>query len=141
MVDVPKLQDAHWAGTNRSSQCTLVLTEGDSAMALAVAGFEVVGREVSQTLFHQFFYSERHDFAYFNLFPLPLPTWFEPALSTHFIPIFFSALPCQSFYSPLPFRIIASHRITNFLNCLSVCLSVRLSVCPSVYLSACLSVT
>ena len=56
MVDVPKLQDAHWAGTNRSSQCTLVLTEGDSAMALAVAGFEVVGREVSQTLFYQFFY-------------------------------------------------------------------------------------
>ena len=46
MVDVPKLQDAHWAGTNKSSKCTLVLTEGDSAMALAVAGFEVVGREV-----------------------------------------------------------------------------------------------
>ena len=46
MIDVPKLQDAHWAGTNKSSKCTLVLTEGDSAMALAVAGLEVVGREV-----------------------------------------------------------------------------------------------
>jgi hypothetical protein len=40
------LQDAHYAGTSRSSECTLVLTEGDSAMALAVAGLEVVGREV-----------------------------------------------------------------------------------------------
>ena len=26
--------------------CTLILTEGDSAMALAVAGLEVVGRQV-----------------------------------------------------------------------------------------------
>lgn len=47
-MDVPKLQDAHFAGLAKSTECTLVLTEGDSAMALAVAGLEVVGREVSQ---------------------------------------------------------------------------------------------
>ena len=44
-INIPKLEDAVWAGTSRSSQCTLILTEGDSAKALAVAGFEVVGRE------------------------------------------------------------------------------------------------
>jgi DNA topoisomerase-2 len=32
-------------GTNKSSDCVLILTEGDSAKALAVAGFEIVGRE------------------------------------------------------------------------------------------------
>jgi hypothetical protein len=37
-IDVPKLEDAHWAGGNKSTACTLVLTEGDSAKALAVAG-------------------------------------------------------------------------------------------------------
>ena len=41
VVDVPKLEDAHWAGTAKSAQCTLILTEGDSAKALAVAGLEV----------------------------------------------------------------------------------------------------
>ena len=45
-MDVPKLQDAHSAGSSKSTDCTLVLTEGDSAMALAVAGLEVVGRQV-----------------------------------------------------------------------------------------------
>ena len=44
-VNVPKLDDAHWAGTDQGYKCTLVLTEGDSAKALAVAGLEVVGRE------------------------------------------------------------------------------------------------
>ena len=33
------------AGGKRSDQCTLILTEGDSAKALAVAGLEIVGRE------------------------------------------------------------------------------------------------
>ena len=37
-VSVPKLDDAEWAGTARSAQCTLILTEGDSAKASAVAG-------------------------------------------------------------------------------------------------------
>lgn len=44
-VNVPKLEDAHWAGTARGGECSLILTEGDSAKALAVAGLEVVGRE------------------------------------------------------------------------------------------------
>jgi len=42
---VPKLEDAHEAGGGRALECTLILTEGDSAKALAVAGLEVVGRE------------------------------------------------------------------------------------------------
>jgi len=44
-VDVPKLEDAHGAGGSRSGECSLILTEGDSAKALAVAGLEVVGRD------------------------------------------------------------------------------------------------
>lgn len=42
---VDKLTDAQWAGTRRSKECTLILTEGDSAAAYALAGIEVVGRE------------------------------------------------------------------------------------------------
>jgi len=42
---IPKLEDANWAGTKRSGQCTLILTEGDSAKALAVSGLAVVGRD------------------------------------------------------------------------------------------------
>jgi len=42
---IPKLEDATWAGTAKSEQCTLILTEGDSAAALAIAGLAVVGRE------------------------------------------------------------------------------------------------
>lgn len=34
----PKLVDANLAGTKRGSECTLILTEGDSAKGLAVAG-------------------------------------------------------------------------------------------------------
>jgi DNA topoisomerase-2 len=45
-IDVPKLEDAHLAGTNRSLECTLILTEGDSAKALAVAGISAIGREL-----------------------------------------------------------------------------------------------
>ena len=44
-LQIPKLDDAHYAGTKRSSQCTLILTEGDSAKALAIAGLSVIGRE------------------------------------------------------------------------------------------------
>lgn len=44
-VNLPKLEDARWAGSKKSSECTLILTEGDSAKALAVAGLEVIGRE------------------------------------------------------------------------------------------------
>lgn len=42
---IPKLDDANWAGTPKSSQCTLILTEGDSAKAFAIAGLSVIGRD------------------------------------------------------------------------------------------------
>ena len=42
---LPKLEDALWAGTTKSSECTLILTEGDSAATSAIAGLKVVGRE------------------------------------------------------------------------------------------------
>jgi DNA topoisomerase II len=40
-----KLVDALWAGTAKSGQCTLILTEGDSAATSAISGLKVVGRE------------------------------------------------------------------------------------------------
>merc|ERR1719183_2270936 len=45
ILGVPKLEDANDAGTKNSEDCTLILTEGDSAKALAVAGLSVVGRD------------------------------------------------------------------------------------------------
>ncbi|EJS41976.1 top2p [Saccharomyces arboricola H-6] len=45
ITDYPKLQDANKAGTKAGYKCTLVLTEGDSALSLAVAGLAVVGRD------------------------------------------------------------------------------------------------
>lgn len=42
---LPKLEDALWAGTNKSHECTLILTEGDSAATSAITGLKVVGRE------------------------------------------------------------------------------------------------
>ena len=42
---IPKLDDANDAGTKNSRDCTLILTEGDSARALAVAGLGVIGRD------------------------------------------------------------------------------------------------
>ena len=45
LFGVPKLDDASLAGGERASECTLILTEGDSAKALAVSGLGVVGRE------------------------------------------------------------------------------------------------
>ena len=43
---IPKLDDANKAGTKDSAKCTLILTEGDSAKALAVAGVgAVTGRD------------------------------------------------------------------------------------------------
>jgi DNA topoisomerase-2 len=41
---IPKLDDANWAGSHKSHECTLIVTEGDSAKALAIAGLSVVGR-------------------------------------------------------------------------------------------------
>ena len=45
LLSIPKLDDAHQAGTESGWDCTLILTEGDSAKALAVAGLEVIGRD------------------------------------------------------------------------------------------------
>ena len=42
---IAKLDDANDAGTKHSRDCTLILTEGDSAKTLAVAGLSVVGRD------------------------------------------------------------------------------------------------
>mmetsp|Transcript_2186 Transcript_2186/g.3163 ORF Transcript_2186/g.3163 Transcript_2186/m.3163 type:complete len:1246 (+) Transcript_2186:65-3802(+) len=44
-LDIPKLDDANFAGTKKSSTCTLIITEGDSAKSLAIAGLSVVGRD------------------------------------------------------------------------------------------------
>ncbi|XP_055299060.1 DNA topoisomerase 2 isoform X3 [Sitodiplosis mosellana] len=43
---IPKLEDANDAGTKNSLNCTLILTEGDSAKSTAVAGLGVVGRDL-----------------------------------------------------------------------------------------------
>ena len=45
ITGIPKLDDANKAGTAHSHKCTLIVTEGDSAKTLAVAGLSVVGRE------------------------------------------------------------------------------------------------
>jgi DNA topoisomerase-2 len=45
-VNIPKLDDANYAGhATKAADCTLILTEGDSAKTLAVAGMSVVGRD------------------------------------------------------------------------------------------------
>jgi DNA topoisomerase II len=44
--DLPKLEDANYAGhKTKARECTLILTEGDSAKATAMAGLAVVGRD------------------------------------------------------------------------------------------------
>jgi len=57
-LDIPKLDDANMAGGllvlvsvlnppfsgKRAQECTLILTEGDSAKTLALSGISVVGR-------------------------------------------------------------------------------------------------
>jgi DNA topoisomerase-2 len=42
ILDIPKLIDAHHAGSKKGHECTLILTEGDSAKAMAVAGISVI---------------------------------------------------------------------------------------------------
>ena len=44
-IIVPKLDDANLAGTKQSQECTLILTEGDSAKTMAIAGLSVIGRD------------------------------------------------------------------------------------------------
>lgn len=45
ITGILKLEDANNAGTKNARNCTLILTEGDSAKALAVSGLSVVGRD------------------------------------------------------------------------------------------------
>jgi DNA topoisomerase-2 len=45
IAGIPKLDDANWAGTKKSAECVLILTEGDSAKSTAIAGLSVVGRD------------------------------------------------------------------------------------------------
>jgi DNA topoisomerase II len=42
---IPKLDDANKAGSKDASKCSLILTEGDSAKAFAMAGLGIVGRD------------------------------------------------------------------------------------------------
>ena len=45
LTGIPKLDDANMAGTAKGKDCTIILTEGDSAKALAMSGLGVVGRD------------------------------------------------------------------------------------------------
>lgn len=45
LLGIPKLEDANMAGTREGNKCTIILTEGDSAKSLALAGIEVIGRD------------------------------------------------------------------------------------------------
>lgn len=45
ILGISKLDDANLAGTKYSEECTLILTEGDSAKSLAIAGISVIGRD------------------------------------------------------------------------------------------------
>ena len=45
ILNIAKLDDANWAGTARASECTLILTEGDSAKALVLSGMNILGRD------------------------------------------------------------------------------------------------
>ena len=45
LTGILKLDDANFAGTAKSKDCTLIITEGDSAKSLAMAGLSVVGRD------------------------------------------------------------------------------------------------
>jgi len=45
LTGIAKLDDANQAGGRKAADCTLILTEGDSAKTLAVSGLSVVGRD------------------------------------------------------------------------------------------------
>lgn len=45
IFDQKKLVDAKWAGTRRSKECRLIITEGDSAASFAMEGLDIIGRE------------------------------------------------------------------------------------------------
>lgn len=41
---IENLEDAHFAGTKKSSECSLILTEGLSAKTFAISGLSIIGR-------------------------------------------------------------------------------------------------
>lgn len=45
LLGIEKLEDANKAGSSESEKCLLILTEGDSAKSLAMAGLETIGRD------------------------------------------------------------------------------------------------
>lgn len=45
LTGIVKLDDANFAGSAKSQDCTLIITEGDSAKTLAMSGLSVVGRD------------------------------------------------------------------------------------------------
>jgi hypothetical protein len=45
LTGISKLDDANYAGGAKGKDCTLILTEGDSAKSLAIAGLSVIGRD------------------------------------------------------------------------------------------------
>lgn len=45
LTGITKLDDANCAGTAKSKDCTLIITEGDSAKSLAMSGLSVIGRD------------------------------------------------------------------------------------------------
>lgn len=45
LTGITKLDDANYAGTAKGQDCTLIVTEGDSAKTTAVGGLAVVGRD------------------------------------------------------------------------------------------------
>lgn len=46
LKSLTKLDDARLAGSKRSSDCRLILTEGDSAKTFAISGLELIGRDL-----------------------------------------------------------------------------------------------
>lgn len=42
-IKIDKLDDAEWAGTKKSKECTLILTEGDSAKASVISSLSIIG--------------------------------------------------------------------------------------------------
>jgi DNA topoisomerase-2 len=46
LKSLTKLDDARMAGTKRSSECRLIVTEGDSAKTFAISGLELIGRDL-----------------------------------------------------------------------------------------------
>ena len=44
-MGIEKLDDANDAGKRNSEECTLILTEGDSAKSLVMAAIDIIGRD------------------------------------------------------------------------------------------------